>query len=56
MMKSSIPIEYSIHVNKNIPLGSGLGGGSSDAATTLKVLNKLWKLKNETGYLRRLYL
>ena len=34
--------EYSIHIEKNIPIGSGLGGGSSNAASTLCALNKLW--------------
>jgi 4-diphosphocytidyl-2-C-methyl-D-erythritol kinase len=33
-----------IGLNKQLPLGGGIGGGSSDAATTLLALNKLWRL------------
>ena len=39
-----VPIEYSVHLKKQIPIGGGLGGGSSNAATTLIALNRLLKL------------
>lgn len=36
--------EYNIKVEKNIPTGAGLGGGSSNAATALRMMNKIANL------------
>jgi 4-diphosphocytidyl-2-C-methyl-D-erythritol kinase len=47
-------VGVAIEVRKRLPIGGGVGGGSSNAATTLVALNRLWELDLEPDALARL--
>jgi len=56
MLKAKIRQPVVIHIQKKIPVGAGLGGGSTDAAAVLIGLNRIWKLRLSVRQLERLAL
>ena len=53
---AGVGLGVDITVGKVLPMGGGLGGGSSDAATTLLALNRLWEVNASRSRLRALAL
>lgn len=53
LLKPYRRINSGIHIEleKNLPMGGGIGGGSSDAATTLLAINQLWQCQLDTDQL-----
>jgi len=48
--------EWQLHLEKHIPVGAGLGGGSSNAAAVIKFLNRQWQLQLDAARLEKLAL
>ncbi|RKZ17183.1 4-(cytidine 5'-diphospho)-2-C-methyl-D-erythritol kinase [bacterium] len=56
LLRARTGVDYGvdIHIDKQIPVAAGLGGGSSDAAATLLALRKLWQLDLDDEHLHEM--
>ena len=46
-----VPAEAALHLEKNLPVASGIGGGSADAAAALRLCARLWRVEIEEAAL-----
>jgi len=56
LLKKTTGVNKGVHISleKRIPMASGLGGGSSNAAITMQALNELWGLQLSPNYIKQL--
>jgi 4-diphosphocytidyl-2-C-methyl-D-erythritol kinase len=54
--EAGVPAHARLVLEKHLPVASGIGGGSADAAATLRMLSRLWRIEPDPAVLERLAL